>query len=463
MSKRNGKIVSYRRHIHITFTGILFAFVLIYLMIQLAVYLSKGHVSLYQVGAADTYTSSSQYEGVITRNETVYYMDRAGVVNYYVQDGQKTYKGNTVYTIDETGDFSRMLESLYQENSSLSSQDIQSLKASLVSDSLTLDLMEFQQVYEKKAAINAEILDAYNQSALEQIDSSADFSGLTAYDAQSSGFVVLKTDSYDSLTADAVTGEILQKNNYSSRIYQTGEKREAGEAAYKCIADDSFTITFALSQEDESLFRDATAMKIELEPIQAEVTGDFYITTASDGTRLGNIDLDKYGSSYLSERYITFKIKEDSATGMKIPKSAVTEKSFLTIPREYITKGGNDSSDGVYKQVTLEDGTSSVEFVAVRIYASNETDYYIEADTIAAGDTLVKPGSQETYLMGVSAPLQGVYSANQGICTFRRIEVLNETSDNGYYIVKQGTTYGVTAYDYIVLDAQSVEEDEIIH
>ena len=65
--------------------------------------------------------------------------------------------------------------------------------------------------------------------------------------------------------------------------------------------------------------------------------------------------------------------------------------------------------------------------------------------------------------MGVSAPLQGVYSANQGICTFRRIEVLNETSDNGYYIVKQGTTYGVTAYDYIVLDAQSVEEDEIIH
>ena len=40
--------------------------------------------------------------------------------------------------------------------------------------------------------------------------------------------------------------------------------------------------------------------------------------------------------------------------------------------------------------MTLEDGTSSVEFVAVRIYASNETDYYIEADTIAAGDTLVK-------------------------------------------------------------------------
>ena len=93
MSKRNGKIVSYRRHIHITFTGILFAFVLIYLMIQLAVYLSKGHVSLYQVGAADTYTSSSQYEGVITRNETVYYMDRAGSSIIMCRMARKHIKG----------------------------------------------------------------------------------------------------------------------------------------------------------------------------------------------------------------------------------------------------------------------------------------------------------------------------------------------------------------------------------
>ena len=108
--------------------------------------------------------------------------------------------------------------------------------------------------------------------------------------------------------------------------------------------------------------------------------------------------------------------------------------------------------------MVLEDGTGSVEFVPVSIYSSNETDYYIYTESLQAGDTIVKPGSQETYLLGVSAPLDGVYNANQGFCTFKRIEILSETKDNGYYIVKEGTPYGITSYDYIVLDASGVEE-----
>lgn len=463
MNKRSGKIVTYHRHIHITFTGIVFLFIFIYLVFQLASYLVKDHISLYQVGTVDTYTSSPEYTGVITRDETVYYMDKSGFINYYIQDGKKTYKGNTVYTIDENGNFSKMLESLYDENTTLSSESIRSIKNSLVNDSLTFDPMNFSEVYEDKGRLDSEILDAFNQSAMDQISSNMDTAGLSEYQAQTSGFLVLKTDKYDSLTADAVTGEILSGKNYESQIYKTGEKREAGSVAYKSIADDTFTITFALTEEDENLFRNNTTLKIELEPLQVEVTGKFSITTASDGTHMGNIVLDKYGSSYLNERYITFKIKEDSATGIKIPKSAVVEKSFLTVPQEYITKGGNNSSDGVYKQVVLEDGTGSVEFVPVNIYSSNETDYYINTDRLKAGDTIVKPGSQETYLLGVSAPLKGVYNANQGFCVFKRIEVLSETKDNGYYIVKDGTTYGITPYDYIVLDASGVEENEIIH
>ncbi len=463
MNKRSGKIVAYHRPIRITFTGIVFLFIFVYLIFQLVSYLTKGHVSLYQVGTAATYTSSPEYTGVITRNETVYYMDKTGYINYYVQDGKKTYKGNTVYTIDENGNFSKMLESLYDENTTLSAESIRSIKTSLVNDSLSFDLMDFNRVYENKGSLDSEILDAFNQSAMEQISENLDTAGLSEYQAQTSGFLVLKTDTYDALTADAVTSEILEGKSYESQIYKTGEKLDAGSVAYKSIADDTFTITFALSEEDENMFRNNTTLKIELEPLQAEVTGDFSITTASDGTHMGNIVLDKYGSSYLNERYVTFKIKEDSATGIRIPKSAVVEKSFLTIPQEYITKGGNESSDGVYKQVVLEDGTGSVEFVPVTIYSSNETDYYISTDSLQAGDTIVKPGSQETYLLGVSAPLEGVYNANQGFCTFRRIEVLSETNDNGYYIVKEGTTYGITPYDYIVLDASQVEENEIIH
>ena len=233
MNKRNGKIVTYHRQVHITFTGIVFLFIFLYLIFQLVSYLMKDHVSLYQVGSSATYTSSPEYTGVITRNETVYYMDKTGFINYYVQDGKKTYKGNTIYTIDENGNFSKMLESLYDENTTLSSESIRSIKNSLVNDSLSFDLMEFNQIYENKGSLDSEILDAFNQSAMEQISSNMDTAGLSEYQAQTSGFLVLKTDTYDSLTADAVTADVLSGKNYESQIYKTGEKREAGSVAYK--------------------------------------------------------------------------------------------------------------------------------------------------------------------------------------------------------------------------------------
>ena len=150
-------------------------------------------------------------------------MDKTGYINYYVQDGKKTYKGNTVYTIDENGNFSKMLESLYDENTTLSAESIRSIKTSLVNDSLSFDLMDFNRVYENKGSLDSEILDAFNQSAMEQISENLDTAGLSEYQAQTSGFLVLKTDTYDALTADAVTSEILEGKSYESQIYKTGK------------------------------------------------------------------------------------------------------------------------------------------------------------------------------------------------------------------------------------------------
>ena len=162
---------------------------------------------------------------------------------------------------------------------------------------------------------------------------------------------------------------------------------------------------------------------------------------------------------------MNFEISADTTTGLKIPKTAVTQKQFYLIPEDYVTQGGDSTSDGFMKETYSEqDGSSTIVFVPATIYNSKDGYYYIEVSDdgdIKAGDYLVKPGSTERFQVGQTASLDGVYNINRGYAVFRQVEIL--TSNDEYYIVEKGTRYGLSVYDHIVLDASTVTEGAIIY
>ncbi len=67
-------------------------------------------------------------------------------------------------------------------------------------------------------------------------------------------------------------------------------------------------------------------------------------------------------------RYLEVTIHyNDVKSGLKIPKSAVIESSFYTIPKEYLTTGGNSDSKGFNQEIYNADGTS-IQFITPQIY-----------------------------------------------------------------------------------------------
>ena len=56
-------------------------------------------------------------------------------------------------------------------------------------------------------------------------------------------------------------------------------------------------------------------------------------------------------------------------------------------------------------------------------------------------------------------PLTGVYFANQGIAEFRQVTVIKTIDE--FVLIKSGEE--LKAYDNIVLDAQSVTENQLIY
>ena len=165
---------------------------------------------------------------------------------------------------------------------------------------------------------------------------------------------------------------------------------------------------------------------------------------------------------YAGQRYLEVTIHDnDVKSGLKIPKSAVIESSFYTIPKEYLTTGGNSDSKGFNQEIYNADGTS-IQFITPQIYYVTDTDYYVSADDVPAGTVLRYPDSaNKSYTVGSTATVQGVYNVNKGYAVFKAVEVLDQ--DNDYYIVKRGTSYGLSIYDHILLDGSKGAPGEMIY
>ena len=74
---------------------------------------------------------------------------------------------------------------------------------------------------------------------------------------------------------------------------------------------------------------------------------------------------------------------------------------------------------------------------------------------------IIKPESTEKYAISKRGSLTGVYNINKGYADFKQINVLYHNDE--YSIVKSNTQYGLSVYDYIVLDATTVVDDEFIY
>ena len=140
------------------------------------------------------------------------------------------------------------------------------------------------------------------------------------------------------------------------------------------------------------------------------------------------------------------------------------------IRESYVMKGGDDGADGFLVESFNEEGYSTQKFVTPTFYSITDGMVYIDPNQgsftsnesyIKAGDRIIMPNSYVLFQVGNTAELEGVYCINQGYTQFRKIKSLYANEE--YTIVEEGTTFGLTIYDRIVLNAEAVKEDQVIY
>ena len=77
------------------------------------------------------------------------------------------------------------------------------------------------------------------------------------------------------------------------------------------------------------------------------------------------------------------------------------------------------------------------------------------------GDVLLLSDSNLTTEIKERDSLVGVYNKNKGYADFKQIQILYQNEE--YSIIKPNTEYGLIEYDYIVLEAETVHDDEFLN
>lgn len=454
--KKLAHIQAYRNKKHMNIGLAIFGIIFVYLVVTILLYLTGTHVSAYEVREGSILRDNA-YTGFVLRNEVVVQAEADGYVNYFALEGSKVGVKTRVYALsDQKLDFS---DAVSEESRKLSSEEQAAMLVRMQAFSEGFQDEHFSDVYSLKDTVTTVLESRSNQNRQAQLNAMAGQgnSGVRIYQALSDGIIVYSMDGYETASLSDISEATFSKENYEKTDLKNNMEVKAGNPVYKLIKDDNWTVVIQLPDEAVDEMREIELVRVRFSKDQETAVAELSVQE-SGNLNLGILTMDSSMIRYAKERYLDLELILEDESGLKIPKSAVTDKKFYLISEEYLTQGGNSKETGVL--VKTEDG--SPKFRSVNIYDRDEETgmAYLGTDAFDGDTILVKPDSSDTCVLNRTESIKGVYNINKGYAVFKQVNILCESDD--YYIVESGSDYGLSNYDHIALDGADVDENDVV-
>ena len=458
------KITKYRRPLNINIVMVIFAVIFIYIVICVFMYFTSKHIVWYEVQAGSLSTNNT-YEAIAIRDETIVNATDNGYVNYFAREGARVAVGDLVYTVDESGKLNDYIGISSTGENSLSQTDLAELKSDIVGFANSFDRRRnFNSVYDFKYEMEGNVLKLSNYNILESIESiqASELTGLIKQcTAVLPGIIIYSTDGYEDLTLEMMTAEMFDKKNYEKTQLLSNDLVAAGDPVYKISSNEDWSLVIQVDKAREEELLKAEYVRVRFLKNQEVSWGKVESFTNEKGDIFVKLTFTNSMITFCNERFVDIELILEDETGLKIPNSSIVEKEFFIVPKGYVTKGGNSNASGVLREAYTEEGEATTEFVEASIYNETEEEYYLDGASLRIGEYIVMPETSEKYALSKRGSLIGVYNINKGYADFKQINILYNNDE--YSIVQSNTSYGLNVYDYIVLDATTVSEDELIH
>lgn len=469
---------------------VLFAVILAY-MVKYTIDFANGgnNISIESV-AYGSIDIPNSFDGIAVRDEYVVNTDTTGVPTFNYGEGDKVAKNSIVATVSEgesaaaakdklknidesiiEAQKNRIDISIYKDDINRAEENMESSiysAARNVTSGNTYAIYTMRNAVEAQLDIRTEIwitensegsdssLSSQRKSYQSQFDSS-----VHAERATDSGILVLSCDGKEETYTPDTMEDISKKDIHDGSAVTYLSKTTAVDAdspLFKIIRSNNWYICAYIDTNIAAEWNvgDTKMLRALVDKSEKTVQATIESMTEKENSTYVVFACDRNVQDFMSVRTFEFYISDVSYVGLKVPNTAIVEKTFIKIPVDCVTTSLDQRS--VIKRV---DGNDSV--VKLDVESSDENFVYVrqDFDQLKLGDVILK-GTGETateYTISEVSTKTGVLTANGAFAQFASISVLGK---NGEYTIADANKSGLKAYDKIITNAaDAAEGDEI--
>ena len=452
-------------HLHINLGTLIFLIIVLYLMAYILSYIGNSKLAIYEVSASDI-VDSIDGTGVALRKETLVNTTQSGYVNYYVQEGSMVNKNGIVYTVDTTGKVQQYLKGMLDKKNSVSQDEKEQVveKLKVFSEGYTDD--NFSLLYETQNDISSTLL-AYTDTILAQNKQElAQKYGQNAYitvAAAKEGIVSFLSDGLESLNQQTVTKDIFV-NKKKMQDLRSDKKQKAGTPVYRLVEGQDWQLMIPISKNDYSRLK---KREEDTQTIQVTFHKDNFTTSTKyhclkkDERYYVVLSFNNYIQRYLNQRYLYVSLTLSETEGLKIPSSSLVKKEVYKIPKSFLVNGGNSSKkEQVNIMKTNKKGEKVLTQTSVDVYKTDEEYVYVSSSNLTKGTVVSETNKEKIYTLKDTTQIQGVYIVNRGYTIFKQVAMVERNED---YCIVSAQNSGIELYDRIILNSDTVKEDQVIY
>ncbi|HBY71817.1 MAG TPA: hypothetical protein DEG06_06205, partial [Lachnospiraceae bacterium] len=240
----NQKVVKFRKRKSLNIGIVVFLVIFIYIIINIYIYLTKDHISIYEVHEGTT-AQDNRITGLILRKEKVITSDAAGYISYFQKEGARISKNSSVYAVDESKQIVDVILS-GDVPITLTKKNNAEIKYEILTFQKKYSESDFSEVYDFKEEADNLVLDLLNTTMLDhgqtiQEDTGLDYS-YQMYKSKESGVISYYIDNYETVTEDTISADLFQQDNYNRTSLRTTTMLPPNSPIYKIITSDQWSI-----------------------------------------------------------------------------------------------------------------------------------------------------------------------------------------------------------------------------
>ena len=474
--------------------GLFFVAVLIYLLQALFALMTNPEIPVEMV-RMDSVDIPQIIEGIIIRDETVYFAPRDGVIEFAVNNHDRVQPGANVGSIQDVQAVVGIRDSISQvEEQIMRLQDIRG-NLSAADPAIRMINGQIQNMVDQRLSrhINLNMSDAFSlrdsitqnvnirnqmivaenlgvgvradlgiqhQVLMDQLDTNQAFIFIGA-----GGIMAPITDGFESaLTFNNMYYLSKEQTRQNVDFNQIIPRRELnyGDPVFKIINSNRWYIAAYIPNELVEDFNVGDMRNIYIEGRRMPLTVRVHYLVPGFQDSFVIFRSTAYMIEFLNTRSIFFRTEDTVQQGLRIVNTAITERSYLAIP--LVCVHGVDYDEGqqyVIRVIGEED-------LRVPIVPMDRDDYFVFVSTgldfLNVGSLLrERENPNATRMIDGERSVKGVFRVINGIAVFVPIHLSEDASVGGMHsILDPAFNPGIREHDHIVTDASLVEDGDIV-